>query len=67
MQEQRQNQVVDQAVPGLQKQESSITDTQDVKMTEEKNLDQVDITTEGKNYIGSDVVSTDFMSKIRKI
>lgn len=39
---------------------------QDVKMEESKK-EEPEIQIEGKSYIGNDVISVDFMSRIRKI
>jgi hypothetical protein len=39
----------------------------DVKMEEEKKEEEPEIIVEGKNFVGNDVISVDFMSRIRKI
>lgn len=63
-----------QAPVALQKQESSILETKEASnkddslmVGEEAKANEVKVTVEGKNYIGKDVISQDFMSRIRQV
>ena len=66
---------LDSQAPALQKQESSILDQDNAKKNQEDSMmigeeakaAEVKVTMEGNRFIGKDVVSQDFMSRIRQV